>query len=252
MRNEWIEVNRVKWSEMSDLIKPYQNEWIRWDLNELKWIEVKWGEMSELMELTWNNPMRMVLWSREVNPMRMTWMNPMRKSLSKWMDSLRNEWIEWIERFEMKWVNWRSDLEQPYGNGPMVRRRCPYESDLSEPNGNLPMSWEWVSLSIWLDWSQWESPYGQLNECPYQSDLMWVKMSVPIKMNGIDEIWTRISEMKWIEVKWVIWRILLCEPYGKVPMVSRRWTLWKWLGWTLWESPYQMNGFNEKWMNWSE
>ena len=90
----------------------------------------------------------------------------------------------------------------------------PYESDLNESNGKVPMSWEWVSLSKWLDWSQWESPYVQLNECPYQSDLsepngngpmvewkcpyasdlMWVKMSVPIKMNGIDEIWTRISE----------------------------------------------------------
>ena len=37
--------------------------------------------------------------------------------------------------------------------------------------------WEWsygrlrVSLSIWLEWYQWESPYVQLNECPYESDL---------------------------------------------------------------------------------
>ena len=96
----------------------------------------------------------------------------------------------------------------------MVRRRCPYESDLSELCGNLPMSWEWVSLSIWLDWSQWECPYVQLNECPYQNDLSepngnlpmveWkcpyqfdlidLNEKVPIKMNGIDEIWTRISE----------------------------------------------------------
>ena len=101
----------------------------------------------------------------------------------------------------MKWYEWieGSELEQPYGNLPMVRRRCPYENDL-----------------------------------------MWVKMKVPIKMIRIDEIWTRISEMKWIEVKWVIWRIWLCEPYGNLPMVRRRWTLWEWLEWIQWESPYEL------------
>ena len=113
--------------------------------------------MSDLMDLTWMNPMGMVLWSEEGEP---------------------------------------------------------YESDLSESNGNLPMSWEWVYLSIWLDWSQWESPYVQLNECPYQSDLEqpygkvpmvdWecpyqndlndLNEKVPIKMIRFDEIWARISE----------------------------------------------------------
>ena len=90
----------------------------------------------------------------------------------------------------------------------------PYGSDLSEPNGKVPMIWEWVYLSIWLDWSQWESPYVQLNECPYQSDLEqpygkvpmvdwecpyqndWNEPyeKVPIKMIRFDEIWARISE----------------------------------------------------------
>ena len=132
------------------------------------------------------------------------------------------------------------------------------------------MSWEWVSLSIWLDWSQWESPYVQLNECPYQSDLsepngnlpmvewkcpyqsdlMWVKMSVPIKMNGIDEIWTRISEMKWIEVKWRIWRIWLCEPYEKVPMVERECPYQNDLICLLWPNPFKMIRIDEKWVNW--
>ena len=87
MRFEWIEVNRVKWSEMSEWMEltwnnpmrkslwsvegepyqsdlsesvnecPYQNEWNRWDLNEMKWIEVNRGKMSELMDL-----MRSTLW----------------------------------------------------------------------------------------------------------------------------------------------------------------------------------------------
>ena len=143
---EWVSLS--KWLEMSDLTKPYQNEWNRWEMNELRWIEwnewiegfdfvnpmarslwsvegvpmkvtwdewfdqtlskwsdsmrnewievkwVKWSEMSDLMEMTWNNPMGMVLWSVESVPIKVTGMNPMRMSLSKWMESMRNEWIE--------------------------------------------------------------------------------------------------------------------------------------------------------------
>ena len=32
-----------------------------------------------------------------------------------------------------------NDLEQPYGNGPMVSRRCPYQFDLIEPYENVPI-----------------------------------------------------------------------------------------------------------------
>ena len=121
-----------------DLTKHYQNEWNRWEMNELKWIEVNRGEMSDLMDLTWNNPMRKSLWSVEGVPMEVTWVNPMRMSLSKWMDSMRNEWIEWIEWNEVKWVIWWNWLgttlwESPYG-------------------------WERVSLSKWLEWKcKWMS-----------------------------------------------------------------------------------------------
>ena len=31
-----------------------------------------------------------------------------------------------------------NDLEQPYGNLPMVGRRCPYESDLNERENKSP------------------------------------------------------------------------------------------------------------------
>ena len=146
---EWVSLS--KWLEMSDLTKPYQNEWNRWEMNELRWIEwnewiegfdfvnpmarslwseqgvpmkvtwdewfdqtlskwsdsmrnewsevkwVKWSEMNDLMEMTWNNPMGMVLWSSEGVPMRVTWDEWFDQTLSKWMESMRNEWIEWIE-----------------------------------------------------------------------------------------------------------------------------------------------------------
>ena len=138
-------------------------------------------------------------------------------SLSIWLD-----WSQWESPYvQLNECPYQSDLEQPYGNGPMVSWECPYqndlnepyenvpikmirfdwievnrtiwgdmselkevswnnpmgislwseegepyESDLSEPNGNLPMSWEWMSLSKWLEWSQWESPY--------QNDQIWM------------------------------------------------------------------------------
>ena len=181
----------------------------------------------------------------------------------KWVN-----WVKWGEMSDLKDLTWMN----PMGISLWSEEGEPYESDLSEPNGNLPISWEWVSLSIWLDWSQWESPYVQLNECPYASDLsepngngpmvewkcpyasdlMWVKMSVPIKMNGIDEIWTRISEMKWNE--WI-------EGFEGFDFVNpMRKSLWSEEGvpmrvtWVkvIWSNPIKMNGIDEKWMNWSE
>ena len=112
----------------------------------------------------------------------------------------------WTRISEMKWIEWNEwfegfDFVNPMGISLWSEEGEPYESDLSESNGNLPMSWEWVYLSIWLDWSQWESPYVQLNECPYQSDLE--------------------------------------QPYGKVPMSRKKVSLSKWLGLSQWECPYQ-------------
>ena len=120
MRNEWIEwievkwvngwkwlgttlwewsygrlrVSLSKWLEMSDLIKPYQNDQNRWEMNEMKWIEVNRGEMSDLMDL-----MRSTLWKSpyEMNegvPMKVTWVKMIWPNTIKWMESMRNEWIE--------------------------------------------------------------------------------------------------------------------------------------------------------------
>ena len=116
------------------------------------------------------------------------------------------KWNEWFEGF---------DLE-------------PLQSDLSELCGNLPMSWEWVSLSKWLEMSDLTKPYQ--NE------------------------WNRweMNELRWNEVKWVNWRIWLCEPYGKIPMVRTRCPYESDLRWVIWSNPIKMIRFNEKWMNWSE
>ena len=156
----------------------------------------------------------------------------------------------------------------------------PYESDLSEPNGNLPMSWEWVSLSIWLDWSQWESPYVQLNECPYESDLEQPYGKVPMSRE-------RSTLWKWLEWKWKWmslskWSDLMRNEWIEVNRVNRgemsdlkdlTWNPFKvtwvnsvgislWvenecpyqsdLRWVIWPNPIKMNGIDEKWMNWGE
>ena len=114
--NEWIEWIEVKWVNgwiwlcepygkvpMVSRRCPYESDlrWVIWSY-PIKMIRIdeKWmnrvnrGEMSEWMEMTWNNPMGMVLWSVESVPIKVTGMNPMRMSLSKWMESMRNEWNE--------------------------------------------------------------------------------------------------------------------------------------------------------------
>ena len=77
------------------------------------------------------------------------------------------------------------------------------------------MIWEWMSLSIWLDWSQWESPYVQLNECPYESDLEQPYGKVPMVdwecpyQNDLNEPYENVPikmiRFDWIEVNRTIW-----------------------------------------------
>ena len=134
-----LRVSLSKWLEWTLWESPYQNEWNRWEMNEMKWIEVNRGKMSDLMDLTWNNPMRKSLWSIEGVPIKMTWMNPMRMSLSKWSDLIE---LKWIERFEVIWVNWRKWARTTLWESPYGQKK--------------------VSLWEWLDVSE--------NECPYQND----------------------------------------------------------------------------------
>ena len=172
--------------------------------------------MSDLMDLTlWT------LWewsyeSIESVPIEVTWLNPMRMSLSKWMESMRFEWIE-------------------------VNRTIRGEmSDLKDLTWN-PFKVTWVNsvgISLWVE-----------NECPYQSDLSESDLIKPYQNE-----WNRweMNELRWIEVKWVIWRIWLCEPYGNGPMVRRRCPYQSDLNEPYEKVPIKMNGIDEKWMNWSE
>ena len=104
--SEWMEMTwnnpmgMVLWSSEG---VPIKMTWVKVKINvpiKMNGIDEKWmnrvnrGEMSEWMEMTWNNPMGMVLWSVESVPIKVTGMNPMRMSLSKWMESMRNEWNE--------------------------------------------------------------------------------------------------------------------------------------------------------------
>ena len=87
-------------------------------------------------------------------------------------------------------------------------------SELKEMTWNNPMG-----ISLWVE-----------NECPYQNDLIDLSENVPIKMIRIDEIWMNWSEMRWNEVKWVIWR--------------------KWARTTLWEWSYGQKKVSlSKWLD---
>ena len=176
MRNEWIEVNRGEMSELKDLtlwtlwewslwsreMNPMRVTWLismrkslsKWmDSMRFEWIEVnrvKWSEMSDLKDLT--------LWT--------LWESPYGRkkvSLSKWLDvsenqcPYQNEWNRWEmnELSEMRWNEWieGNELEQPYGNGPMVRRRCPYENDLMLVIWSNPIKMIRFDEK-WMNWSE--------------------------------------------------------------------------------------------------
>ena len=66
-------------------------------------------------------------------------------------------------------------------------------------------------------WTLWESPYGQKKVSLWK----WLEMSdliISFQNEWIQWEMNELSEMKWIEVKWVNWR--------------------KWARTTPWESPY--------------
>ena len=109
-------------------------------------------------------------------------------------------------------------------------------NELKDLTWNNPMR-----KSLWVDW---ECPYGSdlsesENQCPYQNDQNRWEMN-------------ELSEMKWIEVKWMIWWNWLCEPYGNLPMVDRRCPYQSDLNEPYEKIPIKMNGIDEIWMNWSE
>ena len=97
-----------------------------------------------------------------------------------------------------------------------------------------------------MRWNEWFEGFDFVN--PMRKSL-WSIEGVPMRVTWMNPM--RMSLSKWMDsmrnewsevnrVKWVIWRIWLCEPYGNGSMVRRRWTLWKWLEWIQWESPYEL------------
>ena len=132
------------------------------------------------------------------------------------MNGIDEIWMNWSERGEMKWNEWieGSELEQPYGNGPMVGWRCPYQSDLVEPYENVPIKMNGFNEKLvnWVKWGEmsdlkeliWNNPMGISlwssegvpikvtwvnlmgislwveNECPYQFDLIDLSEKVPM------------------------------------------------------------------------
>ena len=189
---EWVSLS--KWLEMSDLTKPYQNEWNRWEMNELRWIE--WNEWIEGFDFV--NPMARSLWSEQGVPMEVTWDEWFDQTLSKWSDSMRNEWIEWneVNRGEM------SDLKDltlnPMGMVLWVGWECPYGSDLmlviwSNPIKMIRIDEKWMNrvnrgeMSEWMEMT-WNNPMGMV---------LWSVESVPIKVTGMNPM--RMSLSKWME-----------------------------------------------------
>ena len=139
---------KVTWDEWFDQTLSKWSESMRFD-----WIEVnrvKWGEMSDLKDLTlWT------LWEWSYGRERV--------SLSKWLDvsdlikPYQNEWNRW-DLNELKWIEWNEwfdgfDLNEPYGNGPMVDRRCPYQNDLICLLWPNPFKMNWFN-EIWMNWGE--------------------------------------------------------------------------------------------------
>ena len=202
-------------------------EWLEW----IQWESPYELRMSVPINLTWLISVRKSLCSVE-------WM-----SLSKWlgttlwespyesrevnpmevtgMNPMRKSLSKWSESMRNEWIE-----VNRVNRGEM--------SDLKDLTWN-PFKVTWVNsvgISLWVE-----------NECPYQSDLQTLSK------------WMESMRNEWIEVnrvKWVNWRIWLCEPYGKIPMVRTRCPYQSDLRWVIWSNPIKMIRFNEKWMNWSE
>ena len=144
-----------------DLIEPYENVPIKMIRIDEKWMNrVNRGEMSDLMEMTWNNPMGMVLWVGWECPYGSDWNEPYEKVPIK-MNGIDEKWMNRGRISEIKWNEWFDgfDLEQPYEKVPMVDRRCPYQNDLNEPYENVPIKmirfdWIEVNRTIWGDMSE--------------------------------------------------------------------------------------------------
>ena len=193
---------------------PYQSDlmWVKINV-PIKMIRIDeiWLNRGELSEMKWNewmdgfdfvNPMRKSLW--------VSWECPYQSDLSESENEspYQNEWnrwdlneLMWIERLEVKWVIWRIWLCEPYGNGPMVGWRCPYQSDLNEPYEKVPIKMNGID-EIWMNWSElsemkWNEWMDGFNEINPMEKSLWSIEGVPIKVTWVKMIWP--NPIKWME-----------------------------------------------------
>ena len=157
--------------------------------------------MSDLMDLTWNNPMRV------------TWVNLMGKSL--WFENecpYRFDLIDLNEKAlcSVEWMSlweWLGTTlwEWSYGRLRVSLSKCePYEKVPIKMNG-IDEKWMNRGRISEIKWNEWfegfdlEQPYEKVpmvdRRCPYQNDLNEPYENVPIKMIRFD----------WIEVNRTIW-----------------------------------------------
>ena len=90
-----LRVSLWKWLDVSDLIKPFQNDQNRWEMNELKWIEwIEWNEWFDGFDFV--NPMGKSLWVENECPYEsdlrwVIWSNPIK------MIRIDEKWMKWSE-----------------------------------------------------------------------------------------------------------------------------------------------------------
>ena len=146
---------------------PYGSDlrWVIWSFPfKMNGIDEKWMNRGRISEMRWNEwfdgidleqpygKVPMASWMSV--PMEVTWDEWFDQTLSKWSESMRNEWIEWneVNRGEMKWFD-GFDLNEPYGNLPMVDWECPYQSDLRWVIWSNPIKMIRID-EIWMNWSE--------------------------------------------------------------------------------------------------
>ena len=142
-----------------------------------------------------------------------------------WVKVKMNVPIKWMESMRNEWIEWIEPFEV-----------------------------KWVNWRKWLGTTLWESPYESREVNP-----MEVTGMNPMRKSLSK--WSESMRNEWIEVnrvKWVNWRIWLCEPYGislwseeGVPMrvtwlISMRKSLSKW------SDSMRFEWIEVKWVKWSE
>ena len=121
----------------------------------------------------------------------------------------------------MKWVIWWIWLCEPYGNLPMVDRRCPYQNDLSKDD---------LTKHYQNEWNRWE-----------MNELKWVEWIEVSRMNGWK--WTRTTLWEWsyewierypIKVTWCEWKSMSLSKWSESMRNELEWDRISEMRWNEW------------------